>query len=125
MLKLVSKFVAALELLSYPARRSLGTTPRSLFVLSLVGGLWLAAGTASAWEGIDLSGPPPAEEEGQVADKDACPKLIQIKYPFLTCTNGLIDRPDANATWENSRRIPLQTDFLEGDGYFGPDLNME
>jgi hypothetical protein len=30
-----------------------------------------------------------------------------------------------NATWENSRRIPLGSSWTEGDGYWGPSLNQD
>jgi len=79
--------------------------------------LW--AGPGLALDGIDLGEPlaPPAEGE--------CPRLIQIKYPFLSCAKGQIGLADGNATWANSRQMPLQDEFLEGDGYWGPELNRE
>jgi hypothetical protein len=30
-----------------------------------------------------------------------------------------------NATWENSRQIPLESRWTEGDGYWGPSLNQD
>lgn len=99
----------------------------SILVIALGALLALAAGVAAADNGIDLSarGDASEMEEGEASDEGGCPELIRIKYPFLTCKNGQIDQPDAEATWDNSRRIPIQVDFVEGDGYFGPDLNVE
>ena len=84
--------------------------------LLLAGGL--LAGSASALEGIDLNSPAEPTAEGE------CPRLIQIKYPFLGCTNGQIGQPDASATWENARQIPMMTDWTEGDGAWGPDAPL-
>ena len=79
----------------------------------------LSTGAAFALDGIDLSRPAEAVAEGE------CPKLIQIKYPFLKCAAGEIGQDGADDTWGNSRRIPMGSDFVEGDGYFGPDLNRD
>jgi hypothetical protein len=54
-----------------------------------------------------------------------CPRLIQIKYPFLDCTKGQIGSSSGDETWDNSRHLPIQPSFLEGDGYFGPSLNED
>ena len=78
----------------------------------------LTATSATALEGIDLNGPLEPVGDGE------CPRLIQIKYPFLSCTNGLIGLSDANATWENSRQLPQQSDWTEGDAAWGPDQNQ-
>lgn len=89
-------------------------------VVSLGLGLGLILpGVASAGEGIDLSQPAEVTAEGE------CPRLIQIKYPFLDCGSGQIGMADGDDTWENSRQIPLAFDWVEGDGYFGPDLNQD
>jgi hypothetical protein len=95
------------------ARRGLATAfIGSIFLLAGV------AGSASALEGIDLSSPAVEAAEGE------CPRLIQIKYPFLSCTSGQIGLADADENWDNSRRIPIQSDWIEGDTVWGPDLNM-
>ena len=83
----------------------------------------LFAGAAQALEGIDLSSS--AEEADEKSAQAGCPKLVQIKYPFLKCSNGQIGLAEGNDTWENSRRIPLQSEWTEGNGIFGPDLNMD
>jgi hypothetical protein len=70
-------------------------------------------------EGIDLTKPAEAAAPGE------CPKLIQIKYPFISCESGVIGLADGNATWENSRQIPIGSDFVEGNGYWGDDLNQK
>ena len=75
----------------------------------------LFAGSAIALDGIDLSQPAEAPAAGE------CPKLIQIKYPFLSCANGQIGQSDEDETWDNSRRIPRGSIFVELDGYWGPD----
>jgi len=72
-----------------------------------------------ALEGIDLSSPPEATAPG------VCPKLIQIKYPFLKCETTVIGLAGGDATWENARRIPIGSEFVEGDGYWGVDLNED
>jgi len=69
--------------------------------------------------GIDLSKPVEATAPGE------CPKLIQIKYPFISCKGGIIGLADGDATWENSRQIPIGSDFVEGNGYWGDDLNQQ
>jgi hypothetical protein len=75
----------------------------------------LAASSASAADGIDLSVPAEPAAEGE------CPRLIQIKYPFLSCANGQIGQSAEDETWDNSRRIPRGSIFVELDGYWGPD----
>ena len=74
---------------------------------------------ASALEGIDLSAPQEPAGEGE------CPRLVQIKYPFLSCVNGQIGQSDADETWENSRQLPQQGSWNEGDAAFGPDQNQD
>ena len=91
------------------------------FATALIGSLFLLAGmagSASALEGIDLSSPAVEAAEGE------CPRLIQIKYPFLSCTNGEMGLADGDENWDNSRRIPMLSGWTEGDAAFGPDLNM-
>jgi hypothetical protein len=91
--------------------------------LSLV----LLASASSALDGIDISAEAAAMKEAGEPTKTAdgeCPRLIQIKYPFLRCSHGEIGLSDSDADWANSRQIPLQTKFVEGDGYFGPSLNQ-
>jgi hypothetical protein len=87
--------------------------------LALAGLLFFSSGAALALDGIDLS--VPAEEVGE----GECSRLIQIKYPFLSCANGEIGLADGDATWENSRQIPLQSSWIEGDGYWGPSYNED
>ena len=84
----------------------------------LVAALAPLATSASALEGIDLNGPLEPVGEGE------CPRLVQIKYPFLSCVNGQIGQSDANETWENSRQLPQQGAWNEGDGAWGPDQNQ-
>lgn len=79
----------------------------------------LTASTAMALDGIDLSQPVEAAATGE------CSKLIQIKYPFVSCEGGVIGLADGDATWENSRQIPIGSDFVEGNGYWGDDLNQD
>ena len=79
----------------------------------------LMASAAVALDGIDLSQPVEATAEGE------CPKLIQIKYPFVSCEGGVIGLAGGDATWENSRQIPIGSDFVEGNGYWGDDLNQD
>jgi hypothetical protein len=101
-------------------------------ILTLLLGLsfLLIAGTASALDVIDISAQAAAANDAEAtdatksADDAACPRLIQIKYPFLHCAKGEIGMSDGDDDWENSRQIPMQTEFVEGNGYFGPDLNQ-
>jgi len=96
----------------------------SLAFLSLL----LFTGAASALEGIVISGPDAADDsmaEASAPEPGACPRLIQIKYPFLHCQNGEIGSAAADESWDNSRRLPLQDEFIEGNGYFGPSLNQD
>ncbi len=83
------------------------------------GALTLLAAPAFALDGIDLSEPVEPVAEGE------CPRLIQIKYPFLSCANGQIGQSDESDTWESARRMPLQSDWNEGPGYWGPSLNAD
>ena len=83
-------------------------------IIAIASGL---AGAAAALDGIDLSAPMEAPAEGE------CPQLIQIKYPFLSCANGQIGQSDANETWANSRQLPEQGAWNEGDGAWGPEQN--
>lgn len=96
----------------------LDTRARALrvFVVALFVSLF-AATAASALDGINLSEPAEPTAEGE------CPRLVQIKYPFLSCANGEIGQSDENEIWFNSRRIPVGSGFVEGDGYYGEDLN--
>jgi hypothetical protein len=91
--------------------------------------LLVAAGAAPALDGIDL-GPGGAgvgiEGEGErEATADGCSRLFRIKYPFLSCMGGRIGSKVVSATWENSRRMPTQSDWIEGDGAWGPELNPD
>jgi hypothetical protein len=86
-------------------------------LLTLVACLVCSAGAASALDGIDLSAPVVPPAEGQ------CPRLVQIKYPFLACPSGEIGQSDADEIWNNSRHLQRQSGWTEGDGYFGPMLN--
>jgi hypothetical protein len=84
------------------------------------------ASSARAGNGIELgeASAPPAEGE--------CPALIKLKYPSMKCTNAPASRellqvkPKPLApSWESARQIPRMSDWTEGDGYWGPDLNQE
>ena len=75
------------------------------------------ASSAVALDSIDLSVPAEPTAEGE------CSRLVQIKYPFLSCVNGEIGQSDDNDTWDNTRHLPMQSDWNEGDGYWGPTLN--
>jgi hypothetical protein len=91
----------------------------------------MSASSAIALDGIDLSEPEialPGIDLSKPAEATApgeCPKLIQIKYPFISCKEGVIGLADGDATWENSRQIPIGSEFVEGNGYWGDDLNQE
>lgn len=91
--------------------------PARLVALTASALLLLVAGGASALEGIDLSAAPAPTAEGE------CPRLIQIKYPFLACEGGQIGLSGADETWENSRQIPELGTWTESEGAYGPDLN--
>lgn len=95
---------------------------------ALVGLLLLVgAGAAPALDGIEI-GPGAAgggtEGEGE-ATADGCSRLFRIKYPFLSCVGGRIGSRAVSATWENSRRIPIQSEWIEGEGAWGPELNQD
>jgi len=85
----------------------------------------VCAGVASALDGIDLSrGGAEVGLEGEAA-ADGCSRLFRIKYPFLSCVGGRIGSRVVSATWENSRRMPIQSEWIEGDGAWGPELNQD
>jgi hypothetical protein len=90
-------------------------------------------GSAFALDGIDLSKPAtdPGAEEAAAAAGD-CPALTKIRYPFLC--EGAVDgahalvqvRPlNPNPSWESTRQIPRMSDWTEGNGTWGPDLNQD
>lgn len=94
--------------------------------------LLVGSGAAPALDGIDLGprgagvGIEGAEiEAGGEAIGDGCTRLFRIKYPFLSCVEGRIGSRIVGATWENSRRIPIQSEWVEGDGAWGPTLNRD
>ena len=93
-------------------------------------------GSAFALDGIDLSNPatdPGAEEAPPAADD--CAPLTKIRYPFLCAADGdgaEAERPlvqvrpvNPNPSWERARQIPRMSDWTEGDGTWGPDLNQD
>ncbi len=93
-------------------------------------------GSAFALDGIDLSKPaidPGAEEAAPAADD--CAPLTKIRYPFLCAAEGdgvegerpLVQaRPvNPNPSWESARQIPRMSDWTEGNGTWGPDLNQD
>ncbi len=85
----------------------------------LAGCILFSSGAAMALDGIDLSQPSAENGEGE------CSQLVQIKYPFLSCRDGEIGLADADDTWEDSRQIPLMSEWTEGGGYWGPSYNEE
>ncbi|MAG32965.1 MAG: hypothetical protein CL908_18975 [Deltaproteobacteria bacterium] len=96
-----------------------GRSLRRVLVLC-VALLLLSAGAVSALPGIDLSVPPAP------TSADECPQLIQIKYPFISCSNGQIGQVSDDETWENTRQIPTRSsDWSEGEGFLGPDLHQD
>ncbi len=110
-----------LDAAAHPSR-----TPRSIPSIATLSStalmalmVFLIPAGAMALDGIDLNEPPEATAAGE------CPRLIQIKYPFLSCVNGQIAMAEGNDSWENSRRLPLQSRFIEGDGFWGPNLNSD
>ena len=90
----------------------------------------LGAGVAPALDGIDLGrggagvGLEGLEEEGKAAG-EGCSRLFRIKYPFLSCVEDRIGSKAVRATWENSRRMPIQSEWSEGDGAWGPERNQD
>ena len=108
-------------------RSRLRCTPRPTgwAFFALLGAAMLWTGAAFGLDGIDLSGRGAEEAIEQGGASNECPRLIQIKYPFLRCKNGQIGSSNGNDTWDNSRHLPIQAEFVEGDGYFGPDLNED
>jgi len=89
-------------------------------------------GSASALDGINLSRPATDAAPAEAGD---CPPLTKIRYPFLCTGDGqgpegvrslLQARPvDPNPSWERARQIPRMSDWTEGNGTWGPDLNQD
>lgn len=112
-------------MLNYAAaltRNSLGSLPKAIIrpvgiTAACLGAVALCASSATALDTIDLSAPPAPPVAGE------CSPLVQIKYPFLECTNGQIGQSAENETWSNARHLPMQSDWTEGDAYWGPTLN--
>lgn len=88
------------------------------WILSLLPTVLLAlALPATALPGISLSEPLPETAP------DECALLTQIKFPWLVCTTDaegnkhiVNSTVPANASWEDTRQIPLGYEFVEGDG---------
>ncbi|MEM9177634.1 MAG: hypothetical protein AAGC67_20685 [Myxococcota bacterium] len=89
-----------------------------LRILTFAAAATMLASSATALDGIDLNEPLEPTGAGE------CPRLVQIKYPFLSCANGQIGQSDADETWENARQLPQQGAWNEGDGAWGPDQNQ-
>jgi len=97
----------------------------ALLTLSFAVSFFALAPAALALDAIDLAEPQGAPASGE------CPLLVRIKYPFLSCAaeegQALLQaRPlRAEPAWSNTRQIPLMSDWTEGDGAWGPDLNQD
>jgi hypothetical protein len=115
-LMLILKFAAALFLTGLTANRRVSIPLMAAVTFGLMGGV--LTGSASALEGINLNSPAEPTAAGE------CPRLIEIKYPFLNCANGQIGEWDGNETWDNMRRIPKLSEWSEGDGTREADLNF-
>lgn len=102
--------------------RTLGrrTSITSGMTAMFVGALALAASSATALDAIDLSAPSAPSAPTAAGE---CSQLVQIKYPFLDCANGQIGQSSVNETWTSARHMPMQSGWIEGDGYWGPTLN--
>ncbi|MCA9504240.1 MAG: hypothetical protein H6748_20405 [Spirochaetaceae bacterium] len=81
--------------------------------------LLAGAALAGSLPGIDLSEPAEPVASGE------CSRLVQIKYPFLSCRNGEIGAAAGDETWDSARRLPLMSDWTEGDAAWGPELNLD
>ena len=103
-------------MLNHAAANTLTRTTR---LAGLIAAAAMLASPALALDGIDLSSPAEPTAPGE------CPRLVQIKYPFLSCPNGQIGQSDADENWDNSRRLPMQSDWNEGDAYWGPSPNAD
>jgi hypothetical protein len=97
------------------------TAVRLIVSLALASLLFFSSGAVMALDGIDLSNPP--EEASEEPGEGACSRLVQIKYPFLSCTDGEIGSADGDDSWEDNRQIPLMSPWTESDGYWGPSYN--
>lgn len=107
---------ALLESVRRPrARVAISWVSAVFMVLTVLVFFW--SGAAMALDGIDLS--KPSEE----IVEEGCSRLVQIKYPFLSCGNGEMGPTDSDETWENIRQIPLMSSWVESDGFWGPSLN--
>ncbi len=77
------------------------------------------AAPAGALESISLS--VPFEESAA----EECPRLTQIKYPWIQCSPNAwggktLNTPSESDSWSESRRIPPLSEFSDGGGYWGP-----
>jgi hypothetical protein len=114
--------------------RRLGVSLRWMLMIivgSCVAFCVMSASSAIALDGMDLSEPAievnviDLSQPAEATAPGECPKLIQIKYPFISCKGGAMGLAGGDATWENSRQIPIGSEFVEGNGYWGDDLNQE
>jgi len=92
------------------------------------------APSALALDGIDLSKPATDPATGEAAPaEDGCAPLYKIRYPFLCADPAdegarplVQSRPvRTDPAWEAARQIPRMSDWTEGDGAWGPDLNQD
>jgi hypothetical protein len=91
--------------------------------------------SAFALDGIDLSRPATDPGEEAAATDDDCPALTKIRLPFLCPGAGAgsegahalvqVRPPNPNPSWESARQIPRMSDWTEGNGTWGPDLNQD
>ena len=86
---------------------------RTFLLLAFVSSIALLqlAGSASALDAID-----PGDATAAAGE---CPVLVQIKYPFVTCSAGAsgFQPGSENASWEQDRRMPQMSDWTENDDW--------
>ncbi len=95
-------------------------------VLSAITGALLILGMAApalALESICLSKSAAVADAAAAEEGTQCPRLTRIKYPFLSCSRDARGQLvlDPVAGGEIARRLPQQSEFVEGDGAWGPD----
>ena len=90
-----------------------------------------AVGDITMGEDIPISGEkgePEAVEQGDeaMAAQDACPPLIRIKYPWLTCSTNAWGGKTIDSTGREpaARLLLTNVEPVENDALWGADINL-
>jgi hypothetical protein len=101
-------------------------SPLQFIPISIAAMVLLAAPGALALDGIDISDSGPETlTDATETDAGTCPRLTQIKYPFIDCEQddlgNVVLKDYGSPGWSLEGRVPKGFPFTDGEGYWGPD----